>query len=445
MNHRRLVLRALLCSASLLLAVAGGALAHEVPARVLVSAFVKPEGDALNVLVRVPLAAMRDLSLPRHGPGYLDIEAAQPLLADAAMLWIGNEMRFFEGARDLGEGQLQAVRLSLPSDGSFVDYAQARAHLAGPPLPAETQLYWEQGLLDVAFRYAITSDTAAFAMDAGFAHLGVRTVTLLRFLPPTGPERLFQYQGDPGRVALDPRWHQAAGRFVLLGFAHVLEGVDHLLFVFCLVIPFRRIRPLVMLVTAFTVAHSVTLAAAAMGMAPQGGWFPPLIEALIAASIVYMAVENLFSPRLERRWLMAFGFGLIHGFGFAFVLGDALQFAGAHLAVSLAAFNLGIELGQLLVVAIAVPLLSLAFSRGLPRRLGIIVLSVLVAHTGWHWLLERGSEFLAHPFPWPELDAAGWAGAMRWLLLFLVTFGALWLLHLGYRRWMRVEGASPEL
>jgi HupE / UreJ protein len=145
-------------------------------------------------------------------------------------------------------------------------------------------------------------------------------VTALRFLPPAGDVRAFELRGDPGLVRLDPRWHQAALRFVGLGFLHILDGIDHLLFLLCLVIPFRRFGPLVLVVTSFTVAHSLTLIASAFGLAPDALWFPPLVETLIALSIVYMALENIVAPRLGRRWMIAFGFGLVHGFGFAFAL-----------------------------------------------------------------------------------------------------------------------------
>ena len=104
---------------------------------------------------------------------------------------------------------------------------------------------------------------------------------------PTGETRAFEFHGDPGLLRLDPRWHQAALRFVVSGFWHILEGIDHLLFLFCLVIPFRRLRPLVIIVTSFTVGHSISLVAAAFGFVPDALWFPPLIETLIAVTIVY--------------------------------------------------------------------------------------------------------------------------------------------------------------
>ena len=117
-------------------------------------------------------------------------------------------------------------------------------------------------------------------------------------------------------------------------------------------------------VTSFTVAHSVTLIASAFGMAPDALWFPPLIETLIALSIVYMAFENIVGAKLSRRWAITFGFGLVHGFGFSFMLRERLQFAGSHLVTSLLAFNVGVEVGQLVVLTLAIPALALLFRYG---------------------------------------------------------------------------------
>jgi hypothetical protein len=248
--------------------------------------------------------------------------------------------------------------------------------------------------------------------------------TALRFLPPGGGVRAFEFHGDPGLVRLDPRWHQAALRFVKAGFVHILDGTDHLLFLLCLVIPFRRLLPLAAIVTAFTVAHSITLIATALGWGPDGLWFPPLIELLIAVSILYMAVENLFGVRLQWRWILALVFGLVHGFGFAFGLQELLQFAGTHLVTSLLAFNVGVELGQLLVLIVLVPVLHFLFGK-IPERTGILLLSALAGHTAWHWATERWERL--SKFPWPSFDAASLASAMRWLMALLVLAALGWL------------------
>jgi hypothetical protein len=301
------------------------------------------------------------------------------------------------------------------------------AHVRGPPLAADVDLPPAQALLDVLLEYPIGSAESRFSLRPAFAHLGQSTTTVLRFVTPNGAERALQYSGDPGLVRLDPRWHQAALRFVALGFGHILDGIDHLLFLLGLVIPFRRLRPLVAIVTSFTVAHSVTLIASALGFAPSALWFPPLIEALIALSIVYMAFENIVGAKFQRRWIIAFAFGLVHGFGFSFALRESLQFAGGHLISSLLAFNVGVELGQLLVVAIAVPVLAWLFQR-IDERIASIILSALLAHTAWHWLTDRIGVLREYDFARPAGDAALLVTAMRVAMVLLALGGLLWLL-----------------
>jgi HupE/UreJ protein len=150
------------------------------------------------------------------------------------------------------------------------------------------------------------------------------------------------------------------------------------------------------------------------------------VETLIAASIVYMALENIVGPRPGRRWMITFAFGLVHGFGFSFGLRRTLQFAGSHLLTSLLAFNVGVELGQLLVLVLLVPLL-VVFRRAVPERTGTIVLSALVAHGGWHWMTERAARLGQFPFQWPAVDAALLAGLLRWLMLLVAAAGVAWL------------------
>jgi hypothetical protein len=403
--------------------------AHEIPADVTVQAFVRPEGDRLRLVVRVPLESMRDYEFPVRGPGYLRIAEAGPLVRDAARQWVGDYVEVQENGKVLEGLELVTARVSAPGDRSFGSYERALANVLSAPLPESTELYWQQAALDLLFEIPIGSAQSDFAIDARFAHLGLRTVTVLRFLPEADVERVFQYSGDPGLVRLDPRWYQAAFRFVALGFHHILDGIDHLLFLLCLIVPFRSVRALVPIVTAFTVAHSITLIASVLGLAPDALWFPPLIETLIALSIVFMAFENILGAKLRRRWVIAFAFGLVHGFGFSFVLSDSLQFAGAHLVTSLLAFNVGVEFGQLLVLAIVAPLLQFAFRNRVPETGGVVLLSALLAHTGWHWMTERGSELLRYELSAPVLDLAFAADLMRWAMLALIVGFAAWSLR----------------
>ena len=430
-----------LFGAALALGLAGTAAAHEIPTDVKVMAFLEPQGDRLRLLVRVPLAAMRDMGVPMNPLGYLDLTRVDSVLRDAAILWIADYVELYEGERRLTSPSIVAARVSLPSDRSFNNYESAMAHVEGPPLPPETEIYWAQGLLDVLFEYPIESDQSAFAIHPGLERLGLSVVNVLRFIQPDGSVRAFDFPGNPGLIRLDPQWHHVFGSFVRLGFLHILEGTDHLLFLFCLIIPFRRFRELVLLVTAFTVAHTTTLVASAYGVAPDALWFPPLVETLIATSIVYMALENIVGGRVQRRWLITFGFGLVHGFGFSFALRETLQFAGSHLLTSLLAFNLGVELGQLLVLTLMLPLLSILsilFRHVVAERTGTVILSALVAHTGWHWMVERGARL--GQFDWPELDGSFLASAMRWTMLLVVVAGLAWLIGL-YRN--RREHPSP--
>ena len=410
--------------------------AHDIPNDVTVQVFVKPDGAHLRLLVRVPLRAMRDISFPERGAGYLDLKRAGELLPSPATLWISDFIELYEGDVRLPKPQVIATRISLPSDRSFVSYEDALAHLTGTPLPDTTNISWDQTMLDVLFDYPIQSERSRFSIHLGLARLGLRVMIALRFLPSSGVVRAFEFDGDPGLVRLDPRWYQAALRFVGLGFLHILSGTDHLLFIFCLVIPFRRLRTLIPVVTAFTVAHSITLIASAYNFAPDFLWFPPLIETLIAASIVYMALENIAGAgSAQRRWMMAFGFGLVHGFGFSFVLRQSLQFAGSHLFTSLLSFNVGVELGQLLVLMLLIPVLQLFFRFAVAERMGVIILSALVAHTAWHWMLERFVTLRQFRFEWPALNAMLLAMTLRWLMLLLILAGVLWLFRSALRWW----------
>lgn len=421
---------------AMVFALSTGAAAHDIPNDVTVQVFVKPEGERLRLLVRAPLQACRDVDFPKRGPGYLDLARADASLRDAAKLWITDAIQLYEGDRRLTDPSIIETRVSLESDRSFASYEEALSRVTGEKLPIDTDLYWNQAMLDVLLEYPIRSDTADFSIQPGFARMGLRVVTVLRFLPTGGVVRAFEFSGEPGLVRLDPRWGQAALRFVEAGFLHILDGADHLLFLFCLVIPLRRFRQLIVVVTAFTVAHSITLIASAYNFGPDALWFPPLIETLIAISIVYMAFENIVGSgaerRLQYRWMIAFGFGLVHGFGFSFALRETMQFAGSHLLVSLVSFNVGVELGQLLVLALLIPALDVLFRFVVAERIGTIILSALVAHTGWHWMTERAGQL--GQFRWPAFDAALLAAAMRWLMLALILAGLVWLTSWALRR-----------
>lgn len=432
----------------LLLSAARSGQAHEIPQRVAINMLARPSDSTLQLLVRVPLEALRDVEFPLLVDGSLDLSRVRPLLSEGIAVWLRPGIRVFENGRELSMGTVRAFRLAAPSDQSLTvaDVAFAsvsEAHRTQAPVNALNWITREQALLDVILEYPITNAAARFAVEPQLAHLGIRTLSTVRLVLPNGGERAFQYVGDPGRIELDPRWYQAAGTFLSLGFTHILGGIDHLLFVFCLVIPVRKWRPLVAIVSAFTVAHSLTLGTAALGFTPQALWFPPLVETLIAASIVYMAVENMLRPAevLERRWPVAFAFGLVHGFGFSFALQESLQFGGGHLLMSLAAFNVGVELGQLAVLAVVVPLLIAVGARVSSARALTIVLSAFVAHSSWHWMTERSGELLTYDLRFAEPSALVWLGVLRGALLLAVATAVAWGLSGVFDR---LSGRGPK-
>ena len=199
-------------------------------------------------------------------------------------------------------------------------------------------------------------------------------------------ELAFAPESREARVSVGARdASPAEASFFKLGVEHILTGYDHLLFLGALLLRGGRLLSLFKIITAFTVAHSITLALAVLGLVtvPER-----LIECVIAASIVYVALENIFLRDVpSQRWLVSFLFGLVHGFGFASALGP-LHLPARHLALALFSFNLGVETGQALVVALLVPVL--VWMRGARwERRTVQAASGAVALMGFIWLMER--------------------------------------------------------
>lgn len=427
-------IRPLLLIPALALAVTDSLRSHEIPVEVVARLLARADGETFRVVARVPLRSIRDVEVPGFGPGYLDIESLSPQLPDLATQWIAPFVRIHEDGSPLPMATVAATQISLPSDRSIESMDRALAHLAGAKPGNAENLVWSQVMFDALLEYPVQSPDSDFAMSLGLVHLASKVTTALAYELPGGTTRAFQFTGDPGLVPLDPSWLQAAWRFVKLGFEHILDGVDHLLFLCCLVIPLRRLRPLVLIVTAFTIAHSVTLISSAAGLAPDALWFPPLVETLIAVSILYMALENIVGPT-RRRWAFALGFGLVHGFGFSFALRETLQFAGSHLLTSLLAFNVGVELGQVFVLLLLVPVLGLLFQYVVAERVGTIILSALAAHQAWHWSVERAEVFGMFNIDWMEGNSIPW-----WM-----TGAALALIAAAWWKWRKVQVARQQV
>jgi hydrogenase/urease accessory protein HupE len=177
-------------------------------------------------------------------------------------------------------------------------------------------------------------------------------------------------------------------QFLLLGIEHILKGYDHLLFLLALLVVAPGCLSSLKVITCFTIAHSITLAMATFDLIQVPGRF---VEPLIAASIIYVGVENILRRGdLRRRWLLTFGFGLIHGLGFASVLRD-IGVGGREggVAMPLFAFNLGVEAGQVIVAALALPLIWHLRKQDYFLRRAMPACSVLVALAGTIWFVQR--------------------------------------------------------
>ena len=191
-------------------------------------------------------------------------------------------------------------------------------------------------------------------------------------------------------VSVDGRLVEAdsGGRFLSLlvfGLEHIVTGYDHLFFLLGLILVALNLKTLLIMVTAFTLGHSITLAIGALGLWTPNG---TLVEILIAASIVYVGIENIWVKTPKHRWYLTLLFGLVHGFGFGTIL-RLHGLSGSQVALDLFAFNLGVELGQVLCLVFVIPVLKWCRGRGWFDSWGLLGLNAMVTLAGVYWLQER--------------------------------------------------------
>jgi len=209
-------------------------------------------------------------------------------------------------------------------------------------------------------------------------------------------ERLLSANSDSVTIQLDAAETKPAPKssansfadFLVLGVKHIWTGYDHLLFLFGLLLVTRNFGAAVKIITCFTLAHSITLAVATLSLVPFSS---RVVEPLIAVSIVYVGIENLIrGDDPKGRWLLAFAFGLIHGFGFASVLRElGVGASGSGIAVPLVSFNLGVEVGQIVVAGLALPVIWKLRTKQVFVRRWVPACSGLVALLGSYWFVQR--------------------------------------------------------
>jgi hydrogenase/urease accessory protein HupE len=208
------------------------------------------------------------------------------------------------------------------------------------------------------------------------------------------------YQLDLTAARLNPTILGTAAEFILWGMHHIFVGYDHIAFLLALLLAAQRLRDMVRVVTSFTIAHSITLLLAALDVIRVPG---AVTESLIAASIVYVAAENYFITEGRYRWVLTFAFGLVHGLGFSSVLRERLQDLQS-IIIPVLSFNLGVELGQICILLVVFPVLTLIRrapdekARERRQRWLVRVGSLPILLLGTFWLVDRVFQLGLMPF-----------------------------------------------
>ena len=277
----------------------------------------------------------------------------------------------------------------------FNTLIQAQAASApGPGYPADSpDVDAAYVVVDAHLFYPLAGGMRAFQVSSTLDNrvLGQPEVQNLIVDDTGGRSVVYRASGrlaDP--LTVNPSAWDAAATFTRAGIAHIASGADHLLFVLCLALGAATLGALAWRVTGFTVGHSVTLAAGFFGYVPHAVWFVPAVETGIAGSIVLAAVAALRTAGRAPMVALTAGVGLVHGLGFSFALREMLQLEGPHLAISLGAFNLGVELGQIAFAATVWVMMAWLASRAArwQPRVQALLAFVCIA-TASLWIFER--------------------------------------------------------
>jgi hypothetical protein len=263
--------------------------------------------------------------------------------------------------------RVHVYRVGTQPDFATLDEARA-AFAAGPDIPEVADpLYVGDVVVDIVLRYGVGAPVHGYSvsstLDPGLPGQE-NTANLVLDYGPEGT-KVFRARGllaEP--VIISRSAFSAVFTFIKEGVRHILEGLDHVLFVLCLVLGAVQLKSLAWRVTGFTIGHSITLTAGFFGIVPSGAWFVPTVETGIALSIIYAAVIAMMPARRfagsERNiFIVTCTIGLLHGLGFSFVLHKILQISSPDIWQSLLAFNVGVEIGQLTIILATWPIFRL--------------------------------------------------------------------------------------
>lgn len=428
-----------------LLLPAGEAFAHDVPDEMVFEVHVVPDGDVLHVPLRVPLVWLAGYQVPLRDAGYIDLadeagveEALQPAVAE-----LTDELVFFEDGERL-DASVDGWRLSLPSDRSFEDHRQALDSIAGPSLDEETNLFWNQGYLDVHLTYPIGDEQADFSLEVASPSLAARLHVLTTFVAPDGASRSYDLLAEWGRIDLNPGLGFLSRLFTTTGLTAILTSWEHVLFVAAVALGFARrprrpLRPLV----AFGVVFALVVLASGASAGVERPHAQVLVTTTAAASVLIVAVGNVVARSLRLRWLTAALCAVPHGLLAAGGLDYIIQFREPGDGVLLTAYTAGAlaSIAALFAAALGVGWFA-ARHTGVARR-GPVVAALLLGYVGWRHTLERG-ETLVGLGP-PPLDQSMLLGTARWAAVLLLVIAALWFAFELFTDWRvrRTSLAAP--
>jgi hypothetical protein len=363
--------------------------------RIAAPAFLAPPTAGLVLLLAAAAASGHELGTIRtnvrlrHGGSYrvdilVDREHLPPGFADAAP-------RILRPIRNAGSDAGPAGRI--------LEKVLGGARLAFDGHPARPEAEWvnpepDARELDLRLTGEIPDGARALTWSNS-----LRVGTYLLTVATDGEAEPVRVWMEPGETSgpiplnarvLPPTRLEVAREYLALGFAHIVpRGTDHILFVLGIFLFSKRWKPVLAQVTAFTAAHTITLALAMTGIVSLR---PAIVEPLIALSIVYVAVENVLAPSLTRaRLALVFGFGLVHGMGFAGVL-TGLGLPRSRFATALVAFNGGVELGQLAVIGTAFAIVLPFRHESWYRARVVVPASVAIAVAGLYWAIARAAQ-----------------------------------------------------
>ncbi|WP_170570239.1 HupE/UreJ family protein [Ruegeria atlantica] len=377
--------------------------------------------EGLDVFLRMPLSYVvaelvgpaGDDGLPDPAPytynqiedgalmHYVDQVALQADPGGLAALAVGGLDLSVDGQAP--SASVIAMRLHrLGSEPGFATLAEAQSSLSGKDVyPAGDETYVGDVMLDLHIRYATGSLQSYELSYSSDPQLAGQEDTANLILDYNGDQvRTYRATGlmhEP--ITVSGSATSAASTFVVEGIRHIIEGPDHVLFVLCMIIGAINLHSLLARVTGFTLGHTVTLILGFFGVAPSGAWFIPTVELAIALSIIYAALMAVRPPAQKHGDLKAFGIttgiGLLHGFGFSFMLHQILRVDAPNVWHSLLAFNVGVEIGQLIIVLLIWPLV--VFLRNQPGRIWVgsrAAVAACASLIAMVWVVERVEVFL---------------------------------------------------